>query len=384
MRARRHWPASRPFTSVDGLNTTGEPEIVSGVCYVAFAYDAARSIDLEAGSQRLREQTRRPSMRHKRPTPSWFEYEPAPLSIGRDSATIDIGRFATRPVTEIVIYDFGAVAVIYGLQLAGSLDDLLELSEALYDNQSLLTASREHVQQVLEVLGDAAKNPGLSPLVEDYVIFHVERFAMPVAVQALCETHGQRIAQLLRAERSTLSQQEVEDALSTRMSYGANDLTVIDWNAALVIEPDGEDVRAVLEFANVELLEMRYLDHRLDRALDEAYEQLSRRRGGLRLMLGYSGADLRRVAELQVDNALLFEGVNNTLKLLGDQYLARVYRVVNRRFHIHDWDASILRKLETLESIYEKISDQATSRRMEIVEWIIVLLIALSIVLGFY
>ncbi|HSK31080.1 MAG TPA: hypothetical protein VLA17_14055, partial [Candidatus Limnocylindria bacterium] len=69
--------------------------------------------------------------------------------------------------------------------------------------------------------------------------------------------------------------------------------------------------------------------------------------------------------------------------LLGDQYLARVYRLVNRRFHIEDWDTSILRKLQTLESIYEKISDQAASRRIEILEWIIIILIALSIALEF-
>jgi hypothetical protein len=98
-------------------------------------------------------------------------------------------------------------------------------------------------------------------------------------------------------------------------------------------------------------------------------------------MFGYYSADLRRVAELQVDNALLFEGVNNTLKLLGDQYLSRVYALVNRRFHLDEWDTSILRKLETLESIYEKISDQAANRRMEILEWVIILLIAGSIAL---
>jgi hypothetical protein len=219
--------------------------------------------------------------------------------------------------------------------------------------------------------------------VEDYVIFHIEGFAQAVEPNRFCAEHGRRIAQILRAERQALSDQEVDDALAARISYGVQDVTIIDWNAALVLDRDGDDVRAVLEFANVELLEMRYVDQKLDRALDEAYEQISRRTAGLRRMLGYSGADLRRVAELQVDNAALFEGVNNTLKLLGDQYLARVYRLVNRRFHIDDWDTSILRKLQTLESIYEKISDQASNRRMEILEWVIILLIAFSIALEF-
>jgi uncharacterized Rmd1/YagE family protein len=84
-----------------------------------------------------------------------------------------------------------------------------------------------------------------------------------------------------------------------------------------------------------------------------------------------------------VDGALLFERVTNTLKLLGDQYLARVYRLVSQRFHLEDWDASILRKLETLESIYGKMSDRAGTRRMELLEWIIIVLITISIAVSF-
>jgi len=84
-----------------------------------------------------------------------------------------------------------------------------------------------------------------------------------------------------------------------------------------------------------------------------------------------------------VDSAILFEGVNNVLKLLGDQYLARVYRLTAQRFHLTEWDASILRKLETLESIYQKISDQVASRRTELLEWIVIILIAIEIILPF-
>jgi len=359
---------------------TTTPRIAKGVCYVTFAYDAARAVDLEAASRRIGEATRRPSIRHKRRTPTYFEYEPAPLAVSRDTQSVAVARFATRPTVDVVLYDFGAVAAIYALPLEGPLSDLLDLSVALYDNETLLADSRRQVEWLLGVIGAAAYKPSLSPLVEDYVIFDVEAFEESVNAQQLCTEHRRTLAQILRAEDQTLSDQEVEDALAARTMYGAEDITIIDWNAALVIDAEGEDVRAVLEFANVELLEMRYLDEQLDRALDEAYVQLSRRAAG---MLGFSKTDLRRVAELQVHNAVLFEGVNNTLKLVGDQYLARVYRAANRRFHLEDWDASILRKLQTLESIYEKISDQATTRRMEILEWIIIILIAVSIGLEF-
>jgi uncharacterized Rmd1/YagE family protein len=71
------------------------------------------------------------------------------------------------------------------------------------------------------------------------------------------------------------------------------------------------------------------------------------------------------------------------LKLLGDQYLARVYRLASQRFHLEAWDASILRKLDTLDSIYGKMSDRATTRRMELLEWIIIVLITISIAVSF-
>ena len=77
--------------------------------------------------------------------------------------------------------------------------------------------------------------------------------------------------------RQPLSDQEIEDALAVRISYSMNDILLVDWNAALLVDSEGDDVRALLEFSNVELLEMRYVDQKLDRALDQAYETLARR-----------------------------------------------------------------------------------------------------------
>jgi hypothetical protein len=365
------------------LSTASEWIIQNGTCFAIFAYDAARSINLELAERRVHEATQRQTMPHKRRAPSYFEYQPPPLRVSQDTEPIHVGKFPARSSVDLLLYDFGAVTVTYGFPIAGPFADLLQLSEELYDNELLLSDSRLRVNQLLQVMGEAATQASVAPVVEDYVIFHIESFAQPFDTNRFCSEQDRQIAQILRAERQMLSDQEVDDAISTRISFGTEDLTIADWNAALLVDREGEDVRAVLDFSNVELLEMRYLDQRLDRALDEAYDTLSRPSFNLLRVFGYYSAALRRVAELQVDNAILFEGVNNTLKLLGDQYLARVYRLVNRRFHLDEWDASILRKLQTLESIYEKISDQAANRRMEILEWVIIILIAASIALEF-
>jgi hypothetical protein len=359
------------------------PVIQSGTCYAIFAYDVAHSVNLDAADRRILESTQRETIKHRRRAPSYFEYQPPPLRITQETESLAIGRFRCRPSVDLVVYDFGAVAVIYALSLAGRFADLLDVSTELYDNDVLLADSRGRVSRLVNELGTAATKASLTPIVEDYLVFHIESFATQIELPLFCAENRSRIAQILRAERQDLSDEETEDAVAARIAFGTDDLTIVDWNAALVVDRAGDDVRAVLEFANVELLEMRYLDQKLDSALDAAYETLSKRFWSLPRLAGYSGSDLRRVAELQVDNAVLFEGVNNTLKLLGDQYLARLYRLINRRFHLGEWDASILRKLETLESIYEKISDQAATRRMEILEWVIIILIAFSIALEF-
>ena len=358
-----------------------EPYIDKGVCYAFFAYETAFSIDLDRAEQRIHQTTQRETLPHKRRAPSYFEYQPPPLRVTQPTDATALDGLRTGETVDLVMYDFGAISVVYSIAVNGPLAKLLELSDELYDNQKLLADSRRRVEEILRVIGDAAIEPRIADFVEDYVIFQIEGLSPPLTADELCARYPQRLTQILRAERDPLSAQEAEDALAARLSYRSADVAVVDWNAALLVDREGDDIRAVLEFANVELLEMRYLDQKLDRALDQAYVALSKRSWrGLPFFRSY-GADLRRVAELQAEGALLFEGVNNTLKLLGDQYLARVYRQASRRFHLEEWDASILRKLDTLKSIYAMISDQLTDRRMELLEWVIVILIAAEIAL---
>src|SRR6059036_2981435 len=341
-----------------------EPAVQEGVCYALFAYDAGLAIDLDESERRVTAMTQRAAIRHKRRAPKYFEYRPAPLRVTQEREPLAVGAFRTTPSVDAVLYDFGAVSVTYQIPLAGPLTRLITLAEELYESDVLRADSRRWVESLLAAIAPAVTRPGLTDFVETYVIFEIGAFTPPCAPAALYTTYGQEVARILRSERAALSDQEVDDAVGHRISFGSEDVTLIDWDAALIADRDAEDVRAVLEFANVELLEMRYLDQQLDDALDESYETLSRRRYGLWLP-GSTRADLRRIGQLQVDNAVLFEGVNNALKLLGDQYLARVYRLVSERFHLAEWDASILRKLQTLDSIYQKMSDQAATRRIE-------------------
>ena len=357
------------------------PVIAKGTCFPMFAYEVAQAIDLDAAERRLFEGVERQTIKYKRRAPASFEYRPAPLRVPRGGEPQTGDGWQTMPGVEVVLYDFGAVSVSYAISLTGELTRLPALAEDLWGNERLLKDSRHHVEQLLGALGDAAVRPRIADFVEDYSIFHIETFTEPCDAAVLWTTQALTVAQLLRAAPHPLSQQEIADATAARLSFGPNDATIIDTDAAILFDAEGEDVRDILEFANTQLLEMRYLDQELDDVLERAYEALlgrSRRHWRLAPV----GPDLRNLARLELDAAILFEQVTNALKLVGDQFLSRVYALASRRFHLADWDTSIARKLQTIDGIYAKMADRAASRRMETLEWIIIVLIALSTVLS--
>ncbi len=354
---------------------------ISGMCHAFFAYDIALAVKLDAAATLCSQETEREVLSSKRRTPSSFQYHPTPVRVIQNGEPVKFGDVATSPRIELTIFDFGAVSVAYQIPLSGSLQSLLTLSDHLYENQALLQDSRRRVADLLWSIRDAVDKPHIADFVEDYAIFEIQE-ATPADPDTLIGSNRQLLAQILRSETGGLSEQEVAEALSSRIGYSPREATIVDWNAAIVLfQEDAEDTRAVLEYANVELLEMRNLDNQLDDVLDKSYQQFQRPEWAIRFGLPSRG--IRRISELQVDSAILFEGVNNALKLVGDQYLARLYRCAAERLHLPEWDASIIRKLETAESIYQKLTDRQTTRRMEALEVIVIVLILLEIVLAF-
>ncbi len=354
--------------------------IARGTCFPLFAYEVAYAIDLDAAERRVLAAKERQTVKSKRRAPAFFEYRPAPLRVTLQGAPLSIGAYRTAPDVEVVLYDFGAVSVSYAVPIEGPFPALPQLAADLWGNRELVAGSRSQVEHLLSTLGEAAFRPRVAEFVEDYCVFQIEAFTESCDAARLWGEQAGVVAQILRAATAPLSQQEQADAIASRLSFRPDDATFIDTDAALIFDPEGDDVRAVLEFANTQLVELRYLDAELDEALDRAYGLVGRA-PPLRLLPPY-GADLQQLAQLQLDAAILFERVTNALKLIGEQYLTRVHGLVSRRFRIAEWDAPITRKLQTLESIYSKLADRAATRRLEVLEWIIILLFGVSIVIS--
>jgi hypothetical protein len=357
---------------------------LTGSVRVLFAFDIGHSIRLEACRAQVAELAPDERIRHKGHAPGYFQFDPPPLRLLRDIEPIAVAGRRTGAQAELLLYDFGGVSVGYTIPFEGTLPDLIELSCVLSGDPSLRNHAEPLLQHLLELIHEHVDRPGLADPTEGYLIFQIPSLDSLGDPDLFVQANAGDVARLLRSECDRLSDQEVQEALSGRVRFGQDDLCVLDWNAALLLDREPEDVVSVLEFANLQLLEVRFLDEKLDRGLDRAYEaiQVGRAWSTLRLP-GAARAEMRRIAQMQVDGAILFERVSNALKLLGDQYLARVYRTASQRFRLSEWNTGILRKLDTLESIYQKVHDHASSLRMEALEWIIIVLIAVSIALPF-
>ena len=349
-------------------------------CHLAIAFEIGSGIDLDACDRHLERATRQRAGSGRR-VPSNFEYRPPPLRIG-----IELVGLALPGLTphhgEIVLFDFGAASVSYQFTVSGPLGHLAAVSDSLQGNSSLENDARQRLIALMPTLGTAISKPRMAELVEDYLTVVIDPASVGCEPSNLIADRATELAQILRGAGQALSADEIGEALAERLSFSTADLTLVDWNAAIIIDPEPDEARVLMEFANVQLLELRHLDGQLDRALERAYQTLAATEKKVVARLRPPTGALQLLSELQMDAAVLFERVSSAVKLVGDQFLGRLYLSLSRRFHFEAWDRAISRKLDVLDGIYQKVGDRVTARRLEALEWIVIILIAIELVVG--
>ena len=184
-------------------------------------------------------------------------------------------------------------------------------------------------------------------------------------------------------ERRALSASESAEALRTRFSYHEDDLTIVQWDTAIVYD-SGESASAIdeiLEFANSQLLELRTYDALLDSELDTIYKMQPGE--PVRSLRGEREAE--RAATLRyllVDVLELTDRSTNALKILGDAYYARIYRAAAARLGLADWQRQIDTKLASVVKCTGSSVTRRAAAATGVLEILIVVLVALEVVIG--
>jgi hypothetical protein len=193
--------------------------------------------------------------------------------------------------------------------------------------------------------------------------------------------HRREVAALLTQETDLdrLSAQEAEESTGRYLSYYEDDLVVVDWDAALVVDEKAhfDEVLYIMELANLQLAELEAYDRLLDAVLGRSYRDL-------RIHPLRSRKDiLNDLREIRIDLARLSDELSNITKFFGDWHLARIYQAISARFHLADWHRTIDQKLETLDNFYQLFKHDQNNRWMIILEAAIVLLFIIDLVVLF-
>ena len=351
----------------------------SGRIVALFAFDVAASIDLQSIPSVLRPE--RSQIIRRRPAPEYVNYAEPPVEVALGERELELGGEKVRAALSARLFDFGAVSVAVALALDSPLALLPVLAQEIA-RADLSALARRAVHELVQEIRPAFRELGLNELVEDYYVFELRALEPATSADALLRDHAALLAATLSMDPAPLSKQQIEESLRDAISYSPDDLVVAEWGGALVCDAHGGDTLAVLEFLNVQLLEMRFLDARLDRALAEFSQEAYRTQTLWRAVRGRDRSAIRALSTLLVEVSTLSERVENAVKLAPDVYLARVHRRCAARLGLPTWERMVQSKLEAVRHLTTILTERAAERRAEALEITIIALIAVELVLA--
>ena len=274
---------------------------------------------------------------------------------------------------ETVVIEGFAVAV-----MRHRYDDRVQMVECRFDLldpfAGSVLQSRTKIQSALQSRYIPVSHR-LSGLFEEYTILLVQD-AKPTPDKWI-DKNSLAIANFIRSQRDIFDKEEMNEILSSRTRYSAEELTLVDWEGAVIVAPKADyrsDI-ALLKIGNYQLLRYRMLDQSIEEMLDKISETFFQNKRRLRPTRGM----IRQIAEHRLEVMLGFERAEQNLLLIGDWYTAKLYEAIQREFYLTEWKESVRSKLDNLENIVETIKDNFTMSwenlmdKLQLLGWVILL-----------
>lgn len=309
------------------------------------------------------------------------------LIISKSPTSIYLGKVPITVLGEVFeaslickVWHFGTASLSFQIPITDTHWSRLEEYAAYLDStHEIDEIAKKKVKEFQVHIKDALPELNQWETYEDYITFFVEEFSdKDFKVSELANRVD--IPKLLLAEkRGDLAPRLRNHILENSYQYFEDDLVVVDWNSALIVEPSGSmDVALIIEFALNQLLEMRYYDEVLDQKLAQLYSSVVGKKKGL-LSNEYSKL-AEEAGQMYLEISEIFENIENSFKTVGDFYLATIFRNATKRFKLDDWTRSINEKLSNLAEVSKLLHSEVNESRNQSLEIIIIVLIAIELI----
>lgn len=357
-----------------------EIKVKKGRILVYRVYDIGSEIDLDAVEGLFEDKKFKERFKLERKNKS--------LIISRSPVSIHLGPVEfnlnnKHVVADLVakVWHFGTLSLCFQIPIeeGTSWNKLIETAAWLENDSAVDHLAHKKAKEFQGDISRAVAKPTEWTMNEDYVIYFIQEFeGLNSPTSELLEKVDVP-ALVLGETKEILSEATKKSILDNRFQYSRDDLVVVDWNSALVVEPSGSmDVPLVIEFALNQLLEMRFYDDLLDSRLNTLYNEVVGKKRGL-FSNKYSNL-AEEAGQIYLEISEIVENVENSFKTVGDFYLATIFRASSKRFRFDDWQRSIDDKLSNLAEVSKLLHSEVNESRNQMMEVIIIILIAVEVV----
>lgn len=291
-----------------------EDLLVEGAAIVYRLYDVGYAIDLERALDALAASAPE-RVRPIRGEGQALQIQNPPITVVLGAEELEIGRARRGVEISARIFDFGVVSLRARVRAPGPLTwaQFTAFGRELDGHAALAAIASHHLQLLTTRITAHVERPVIADVQEDYTVFRItsvrRRDGSDVSAEVFA---GLDVVPLLLNETRPLSAEARRELLPHQFSYYGDDLALLTWDNALVVEP-GErdtDLQYILEFANAQLLELRYYDALLDAQLPRLYDEIEAARARHGVFPGRKFAGLLTRLQAQVaDSTELVERV---------------------------------------------------------------------------
>jgi hypothetical protein len=375
------------------MSMANEPRVLGAVVLyrlydVGYEVDLERALDFLAATPEEREALRLKLQRRRLAEAQAIRIKNPPITVSLGAEEFEAGGRRHTASVSARIFDFGVISLRMRCDVPlpltwstfsafGHAGELTAGAKPLFDR---------HIRLLTTRIAPAIGRPDIAPVSEDYVVYRITRLLgprnKPLPASALRQLD---VVPLLLNEDRPISDEARRELLPHWFSYYADDLSVLTWNTALVLDPveTESDVQLILEFANAQLLELRYYDALLDAELPRMYDRIESARKGTKGLFGRRYASLLAgLHTLVADSTEIVERAENALKVTDDIFLARVYGAALELFRERAWRAGIDHKLGIIQQTYAMLNAESMAVRSEVLEIAVIVLILAEIVIA--
>lgn len=350
---------------------------VTGSVRLFFLFDIGDEIDLEQAA-RLRGGDVAPRKGGPAHAPRYLGFETPPLLMAVENAMLPGDRVAE---VRVKAFAYGVLSVDYRLAAAPAWEELTRQTSALLDDTNIAEHARARAAAMADRLGKAVRDRYSDWLQEEYLA--VEIHDTPMEGSRFIDLYRSPITQLVRGEAAPLSGTEQDEVLSGKISCYPGDMLVVGWAAALVYDSSEgrEDTLQLLEYANSQLLEYRHYAERLSRILRELHG-LTRQQMPFwqRTWRRYRAVkEAERLNNMRLEIRDLSDRNDDSLRLLGDMFYNRAYRLISARIGLDEYRHLVEEKLHTAGELYEFLTDRFNHSRAFILEFLVVLILVVEL-----